>query len=145
MSLSIFKKDILGTNIVAYRRLSRGNRPLKEEGIVKIEIYDPAMCCSSGLCGPAIDPVLVKVNDAIIALKKQNVEVERFNLAQQTKLFMENKTVADLLHNGGKKVLPITFVNGTVFKTGEYPSYEDLCAALGIEPLKTKPIMLHAG
>ena len=101
---------------------------------MKIEIYDPAMCCSSGLCGPAIDPVLVKVNDAIIALKKQNVEVERFNLAQQTKLFMENKTVADLLHNGGKKVLPITFVNGAVFKTGGYPSYEELCSALGIEP-----------
>ena len=112
---------------------------------MKIEIYDPAMCCSSGLCGPAIDPVLVKVNDAIIALKRQNVEVERFNLSQQTKSFIENKTVADLLHKNGKKVLPITFVNGTVFKTGEYPSYEDLCVALGIEPLKTKPIMLHIG
>jgi len=113
--------------------------------IVKVEIYDPAMCCSSGLCGPAIDPVLVKVNDAIIALKRQNVEVERFNLAQQTKLFLENKTVADLLHKNGKKVLPITFVNGAVLKIGDYPTYEELCASLGIEPLKTKPIMLHVG
>ncbi len=110
---------------------------------MKIEIYDPAMCCSSGLCGPALDPVLVKVNDAIIALKKQNVEVERFNLSQQTKSFLENKTVADLLHKNGKKVLPITFVNGKVFKTGEYPSYEELCAALGIEPLKHRPIQLQ--
>jgi hypothetical protein len=110
---------------------------------MKIEIYDPAMCCSSGLCGPAIDPVLVKVNDAIIALKKQHVEVERYNLSQQTKLFMENKIVADLLHKNGKKALPITFVNGAVLKTGEYPSYEELCAALGIEPLKHKPIPLH--
>lgn len=110
---------------------------------MKIEIYDPAMCCSSGLCGPAIDPVLVRVNDAIIALKKQNVEVERFNLAQQPKVFMANKTVAELLHKNGKKVLPITFVNGAVFRTGEYPSYEDLCAALGIEPLKHKPISLQ--
>lgn len=110
---------------------------------MKVEIYDPAMCCSSGLCGPAIDPVLVKVNDAIIALKKQNVDVERYNLSQQTKLFMENKTVADLLHKTGKKALPITFVNGAVFKTGEYPTYEDLCAVLGIEPLKHKPIPLQ--
>ncbi len=109
---------------------------------MKVEIYDPAMCCSSGLCGPAIDPVLVKVNDAIIALKKQSVEVERFNLAQQPKNFMANKTVADLLHKNGKKVLPITFVNSQVFKTGEYPSYEDLCIALGIEPLKHRPIPL---
>jgi len=112
---------------------------------MKIEIYDPAMCCSSGLCGPAIDPVLVKVNDAIIWLKKQDVEVERFNLAQQTKLFVANKTVADLLHKNGKKILPITLMNGAVLKTGGYPTYEELCAALGIEPLMTKPIMLHVG
>ncbi len=112
---------------------------------MKIAIYDPAMCCSSGLCGPALDPALIKVNDAIIALKKQGVEVERYNLAQQPKVYMDNKAVAELLHKNGKKVLPIVFVNGEVFKSGEYPSYEDLCKALGIEPLKTKPIMLHVG
>lgn len=112
-------------------------------GNMKIEIYDPAMCCSSGLCGPAIDPVLVKVNDATIALKKQGVEVERYNLAQQPKSFMAHKTVTDLLHKNGKKALPITFVNGELFKSGAYPSYEDLCAALGIEPLKHKPIPLQ--
>jgi hypothetical protein len=112
---------------------------------MKIEIYDPAMCCSSGLCGPAIDPALVKMNDAILALKRQKVEVERYNLAQQTKLYMANKTVADLLHKNGKKVLPITFVNGALLKSGAYPSYEELCAALGIEQLKTKPLTLHVG
>jgi len=53
--------------------------------------------------------------------------------------------VADLLHKNGKKVLPITFVNGVVLRTDGYPTYEELCASLGIEPLKTKPIMLHVG
>ncbi|RJQ53332.1 MAG: arsenical resistance operon transcriptional repressor ArsD [Nitrospiraceae bacterium] len=108
---------------------------------MKIEIYDPAMCCSSGLCGPGIDPVLVKMNEAVLALKKQGVEVERFNLAQQPKEFIANKTVADLLHKNGKKILPVTMINGEVFKTGGYPSYEDLCTASGIEPMKKgKPI-----
>ncbi len=108
---------------------------------MKIEIYDPAMCCSSGMCGPSIDPVLVKMNEAVLALKKQGVEVTRFNLAQQPKEFMANKTVADLLHKNGKKALPVTMVNGEVFKTGEYPSYEELCRALNIEPMKKgKPI-----
>ena len=111
---------------------------------MKIEIYDPAMCCSSGLCGPGIDPVLVRMNDTLLALKKQNIEVDRFNLAQQPKAFLDNKKVADLLHTRGKKVLPITIVNGDIFKTGEYPAYEDLCKALGIEPLKQKPISLSA-
>ncbi len=109
---------------------------------MKVEIYDPAMCCSSGLCGPAIDPTLVKVNDAIIALKKQGVEVERYNLAQQPKAYMDNKTVADLLHKNGKKILPIVFVDGEAVKTGAYPSYEELCKVLGIEPLKHRPMSL---
>ncbi|NCO84292.1 MAG: arsenical resistance operon transcriptional repressor ArsD [Nitrospirae bacterium CG22_combo_CG10-13_8_21_14_all_44_11] len=110
---------------------------------MKVEIYDPAMCCSSGLCGPSIDPILVKMNDAALALIKQGVEVERYNLAQQPKAFMENKRVAELLHKNGKKSLPVTIVNGEVFKTGEYPSYEDICNALGIEPLKSKPLSLQ--
>ena len=50
---------------------------------MKVEIYDPAMCCSSGMCGPGIDPALVKMNKAVLALQKQGVEVLRFNLAQQ--------------------------------------------------------------
>jgi len=110
---------------------------------MKIEIYDPPMCCSSGLCGPTLDPVLVKMNDAVLALKKQGVEVERFNLAQQPKAYMDNKTIAELLHKNGKKILPIIMVDGQVFRTGEYPPYEDICKTLGIEPLKHKPIALN--
>ncbi|MDH4230947.1 MAG: arsenite efflux transporter metallochaperone ArsD [Nitrospirota bacterium] len=110
---------------------------------MKIEIYDPAMCCSSGLCGPALDPVLVKMNDAVIALKKQGVKVERFNLAQQPKSFMDNKKIAELLRKNGKKILPVTLIDGEVFRTGEYPTYEDLCKALRLEPQEfRKPINL---
>ena len=113
---------------------------------MKVEIYDPAMCCSSGMCGPSIDPALVKINESALALQKQGVEVLRFNLAQQPKQFMANKTIADLLHKNGKKALPVTLVNGEVFKTGEYPPYEDLCKKLGIEPLnKGKPMSLNNG
>jgi len=103
---------------------------------MKVDIYDPAMCCSSGLCGPGIDPVLVKTNDAVLTLKKQGVDVTRFNLAQQPKEFLANKTVAELLRKHGKNILPITLVNNEVFRTGEYPDYEDLCKATGIEPMK---------
>jgi hypothetical protein len=103
---------------------------------MKVDVYDPAMCCSTGICGPVLDPVLVKMNDALIAIEKQGVEVVRFNLAQQPKAFMVNKTVAELLQKNGKNILPVTFVNGKVFLTAEYPPYEKLCEALGIEPLK---------
>lgn len=110
---------------------------------MKIDIYDPPMCCSSGLCGPALDPVLVTMNDAVLTLKKQGVEVERFNLAQQPQAYMDNKTVAALLQKSGKTVLPVIIVNGNVFRTGEYPSYEDLCKTLGLIPQEIrKPLNL---
>lgn len=112
---------------------------------MKIEIYDPPMCCPTGLCGPSLDAVLVKMNDAVLALKKQGVGVERYGLARQPKEFLSNETVSSLLHENGKKILPVIFVNGALFRTASYPSYEELCKALGIEPLSQKPISLVSG
>ncbi len=103
---------------------------------MKVEIFDPPMCCPTGVCGPVVDTALVRMNEAVQTLNMQGVAVERYNLAQQPKEFMANKEVAGLLQRNGKNVLPVTIVNGEVFKTGEYTSYEELCRALDIEPQK---------
>ena len=105
---------------------------------MKVLIYDPALCCSTGLCGPEPDPAQIAVNETIMKLGKQGVDVVRFNLSKQLQDFVANKEVAALLHANGKKILPITLVEGKVFKTGAYASYEELCAALGLAPLKDK-------
>ncbi|MEW6109511.1 MAG: arsenic metallochaperone ArsD family protein [Nitrospirota bacterium] len=60
---------------------------------MKIEIYDPAMRCSSGLCGPTPDAVPVGMNDAVMALKNQGADVERFNLVRQPKSFKAHREV----------------------------------------------------
>lgn len=110
---------------------------------MKIQIYDPPLCCSSGLCGPKLDPVLVKLNDALLILKKQGVEIERFNLSQQLVEVMSNKRVAELIRDKGKSALPVTFVNGRILRSGEYPTYEELCSALGIKPTDHNPPSLR--
>ena len=111
---------------------------------MKMEIYDPPMCCSSGVCGPSVDTALIKINEAILALKKQGVEIERYDLRRHYTTFLENDRVNEILQKQGVKQLPITIIQGNVFKTGEYPGYEEICKALGIEPLqKAKPIMLN--
>ena len=108
---------------------------------LRLEIYDPPMCCSSGLCGPVLDPVLVAMNDAVLALTKQGVAVTRFNPVQQLKEVMANQEVAGAIHQNGKKVLPMVFANGRLLKSGAYPSYEELCEALGLTPLaKSRPL-----
>lgn len=113
---------------------------------LRVEIYDPPMCCPTGLCGPAVDPALMKINDAILALKKQGVTVERFGLRSDYMAIKDKVLVMALIHRDGVKSLPITVINGAIFKTGDYPSYEEICKALNIEPLKSnKPMTLQVG
>lgn len=124
------------------------NEPLPPAGnlrdpatALRIEIYDPPMCCSTGLCGPVLDPVLIALNDAVLALTKQGVTVTRFNPVQQLKEVMANPEVAKAIHRQGKKALPMIFVNGWLLKSGAYPSYEELCEALGLKPIqKARPL-----
>ena len=39
----------------------------------KIEIFDPAMCCPTGLCGTNINPELMRVAVVVETLKRQGV------------------------------------------------------------------------
>jgi len=81
------------------------------------------------------------VNDAVLALTKQGVAVTRFNPVQQLKEVMANPEVARAIHQNGKKVLPMVFANGRLFKSGAYPSYEELCEVLGLTPLaQSRPL-----
>jgi len=94
---------------------------------VQIEIFDPPMCCAGGLCGPAIDPALLDVNEAVLKLKNEHgIEVHRYLLQQQGQKFMENPEVLALLQEQGTDVLPVTAVNGTVVKQREFPTFDEL-------------------
>jgi len=96
---------------------------------VIIEIFDPPMCCPGGVCGPAIDPALLDVSEAILKVKKEfnsQVRIERYLLTQQATKFMQNPEVLKLLHSQGTSALPVTAVNGKVVKQKAYPSYDDL-------------------
>ncbi len=94
-----------------------------------IEIFDPPMCCPSGICGPAIDPALLDANEAILKAKREfngQVQIERYLLTQQATKFLQNSEVLELLQAQGTAALPITAVNGKVVKQKVYPSYDDL-------------------
>ena len=103
----------------------------------KIEIFDPAMCCSTGVCGPSIDPELMRFATAINALKEKGIVITRHGLSSEPQDFIANKVVNELLQKEGAAVLPITLVDGEVAKTKEYPTNEELAKWLNIE-IKTK-------
>lgn len=104
---------------------------MEERRAVKVEIYDPPMCCPTGVCGPAIDPALLDIHEAILKIKAEGdgrASVERYVLGQQPAKFMQQPEVIARLKANGVAVLPITVVNGRVMKERAYPSYYELKA-----------------
>lgn len=98
---------------------------------VTIRVFDPAMCCSSGVCGPSIDPELARFAADVDWLQKQGVKVERFNLSQQPAAFAETSAVKAALERG-TEVLPLLMVDDRIAVEGAYPSRETLAALAGV-------------
>jgi hypothetical protein len=105
----------------------------------KIDIYDPAMCCSTGVCGPSIDPELMRVATLVSYLAKKGVAIKRHNLSSEPQDFVSNKAVSDLLAKEGADALPITLVDGEVAKTKTYPTKEEFYKWLGIHIVMGAP------
>ena len=98
----------------------------------KIQIFDPAMCCSSGLCGPSIDPELLRMSLVVKNFAKVDYPVERYNLSSEPYEFVNNEKVQALLNDKGPEILPIVLVDGEVVLTGQYPSNEEFEEWTGI-------------
>jgi hypothetical protein len=97
--------------------------------MVKIEIFDPPMCCPTGLCGPSMDPALLDIYEAVLRLKSEydgRAVLERYVLGQQPAKFMQQPEVVSRLKGQGVSVLPITTVNGKVVTQGVYPTYSEM-------------------
>src|SRR5690242_4426695 len=95
---------------------------------MKIEIYDPAMCCTTGVCGPSVDPELVRIQEALRQIQKQatTVQVVRYGLAGDPQAFVANTSVAELLKSEGPECLPLVFVNGELVSKGNYTANQQL-------------------
>lgn len=113
-----------------------------------IRVFDPAMCCSTGVCGPSVDPQLARFSADLDWLKAQGVSVERFNLAQQPAAFAQDPAVRAVLEAKADAALPVVKVNDDIKSSGVYPSREELAAWAGVaEPPRlshSAPIILKA-
>src|SRR5512135_2140719 len=86
-----------------------------------VEIFDPPMCCPTGLCGPTLDQTLLDVSEMILALQRDNLRVERYQMTSHPNAFLANTEVMKLVREKQLEALPITVVHGKVIKVGAYP------------------------
>jgi arsenite methyltransferase len=96
-----------------------------------IQVYDPPMCCSTGACGPDVDPVLPRFAGLLAQLGGAGVKIERYNLAQQPLAFVQNPAVKALLDQAGTDALPAIFIDGVLALKGAYPDTEQRAAWMG--------------
>src|ERR1017187_4654817 len=102
------------------------NIQLGRKVVLKLQVFDPAMCCSTGVCGPSVDPALPKFSADLEWLKSKGLEVERYNLAQEVAVFTSNPVVKEALNSRGSNCLPLLLLDGIIVFEGAYPAREDL-------------------
>lgn len=98
----------------------------------KMQIFEPAMCCSTGLCGVSVDPELLRISTVLNALEKNGVKVERYNLSGSPQEFVNNKVINDYIKEKGVEGLPAVVLDGEVVITGRYPSNDEFVKLLDI-------------
>lgn len=96
-----------------------------------VEIFDPPMCCPTGLCGPTLDQTLLDVSDMILALQTGGSRVERYQMTSHPQKFINNADVMRLVREKQMAALPITAVYGQVIKVGAYPTLAEVQLHLG--------------
>ncbi|MGL4434129.1 MAG: arsenite efflux transporter metallochaperone ArsD [Plesiomonas shigelloides] len=98
----------------------------------QIQVFDPALCCSSGVCGTDVDQALVTFSGDVEWLKQQGATLHRYNLAQQPMVFAQTPAVAQFLELSGVEGLPIVLVDGHIVLTGRYPNRTELARYAGL-------------
>lgn len=97
-----------------------------------VELFDPPMCCPTGLCGPTLDQTLLDLNEMILALQSEGINVQRYQMASNPQAFLNNPEVMRLVQEKQMDALPITAVKGKVIKSGEYPTLTEIKAHIQI-------------
>lgn len=92
----------------------------------KMQIFEPAMCCPTGICGVGVDPELIRISTVFNALNKKGIKVDRFNLSNAPQEFINNSVINKLINEKGVEVLPATILDGELVITGRYPTNDEI-------------------
>lgn len=91
-----------------------------------LEIFEPSLCCDSGVCGPEPDKALIELQNSIQLLKKVGIETKRYAINQAPLMFVQNAVVRDFIKANGPGKLPLTLLDNKIVKSGSYTSIEEL-------------------
>ena len=103
-----------------------------------LKIYDPAMCCPTGVCGTSVDTKLLQLSNFINSLDKKMFEVKRYGLTTNPQEYVTNGEVSQLLNKEGVEVLPLIFLDDELLFKGYYPDVPQLSSKMGLSSFVVK-------
>ncbi len=109
--------------------------------MTSVEVFDPALCCDSGVCGADVDQDLVTFSAEFGYATKQGATIQRYNLAQQPIEFATNPVVAGFLQRSGPQSLPLTLVDGQIALAGRYPRRAEIAGWCGLTEPAALPLL----
>ena len=98
----------------------------------KMCIYEPALCCETGLCGVNVDPELLRISTALNTLKNEGVVIERYNLNNAPMEFVKSSIVNQYVNEKGVDGLPVVTVDGEIVLAGRYPANDEILTLLDL-------------
>ena len=99
-----------------------------------MKIFEPAMCCLTGLCGVGVDPELLRISTVLNTLQHNGIEVQRYNLTSAPMEFVNHTAVSEFLKKFGPEKLPVIMVDDFIVISGRYPSNEEFTSWLELSP-----------
>jgi hypothetical protein len=100
----------------------------------QVELYETAMCCETGVCGPSVDEQLIAIREDLRWVQSQGASVTRHNLTSDPDAFVANPKVTGLMQAFGDKALPVLVIDGEIAAHGHYASRDELTALLASKP-----------
>ncbi len=94
--------------------------------MTSITLYDPAMCCSTGICGTDVEQTLIDFAADLDWLKAQGTGLRRINLGQEPTEFLANPAIKTLMEEQGTDALPAIMVDGEIVSTARYAARAEL-------------------
>lgn len=107
-------------------KVNSNDNPSGFDGLPDIQIFDPPMCCSTGLCGPTIDQTLLDVGEIIVKLQSGGYKVERYQMSTHPNAFLSNPDVMKLIREDQMEALPIIVIRGQLLRKGSYPKLDEI-------------------
>lgn len=101
-----------------------------------ITVYDPAMCCSTGICGTDVDQKLVDLAADLDWLKTQGVRVQRFGLSREPGEFAANDIIRQIMTQSEGDDLPVFMIDGALKAKARYPARAELAEWTGVNAPK---------